>query len=437
MITDHQQDIPQKSPRSEGWRLTAIAVVLAICSGSDLVMADYSDDQFFGAEMLAPSPSAQTVSDVTSLPPVTREAIPYMASDSRAWYRRLTLGGYGELHVNANGDPNKDIFDLHRQVLFLGYEFSDWLVFSSELEVEHAFVSKDSGGELGFEQAYIEYLHSDCLHVVVGRLLTPVGIINPKHEPTSFNGVERPSFAKVIIPSTWSVDGVGLRGYFRPGLKYQAYLVTSLDGSKFGAKNGIRDGRIKERGSLHEMAFTGRLDFFPFALRPSPCCQTLRMGISTFLGGLDNGNKGADPGIKADIGLVSTDFEYSVGRFDFRGVFAFEKINGAAAIGNGTASEILGGYIEGAVHILPNRWRCGRLRRADLVAFVRYDDFDTQYRMPAGIARNLAGDRTEWTFGFTFLPLPNFALKIDYQVPDDATTKDLANKVNIGAGWQF
>ncbi len=119
------------------------------------------------------------------------------------------------------------------------------------------------------------------------------------------------------------------------------------------------------------------------------------------------------------------------------GAVAYEDITGAAQIGNQTASQILGWYVEGAVHVWPQRWRCGRMQRADAVIFVRYDDFDTQHGMPAGVARNNAGDRDEWTFGITFLPVPNLAVKFDYQVRNDATTDHLANLVNLGLGWQF
>ena len=85
----------------------------------------------------------------------------------------------------------------------------------------------------------------------------------------------------------------------------------------------------------------------------------------------------------------------------------------------------------------PQHWKCGRLRRADAVAFVRFDDFNTQYRMPAGVAPNGAGGREEWTFGITYLPIPTSAIKFDYQVRSDAAVADLADKVNFGVGFMF
>ena len=414
-----------------------IAVMLAICSAPGLA-ATLDDPEVQYPEVQHPEVRPATY-EMSGMPRHS-QSLAYDSAAygySRQWYQRLSLGGYGEVHVNSDEAPNGDLFDLHRLVILLGYEFTDWLVFNSELEIEHAFVSKSSGGEIGFEQAYVEYVHSECLHVRAGRVLVPLGIINQKHEPPTFNGVERPSFAKYIIPSTWSADGIGVVGWICPALKYEAYLVTSLDGSQFSATNGIRSGRIKERTSLNDMAFTGRLDLFPFAIYPVPGTRTLRTGVSTFLGGLDNGNKGSNPGIDGEIAVVSADLEYTGACFDLRGAFAYENISDAAQIGNGAASEIFGWYIEGAVHVWPECWRYDRMRRADAVLFARYDDFNTQYRMPAGVTENGAGNRDEWTFGITFLPVPTFAVKFDYQVPNDATANNLANRVNLGLGWQF
>lgn len=348
---------------------------------------------------------------------------------------KLHIGGYGELHANFGEGKDADLIDLHRLVLYLGYDFADWIQFHGEFEIEHGFVSSSSGGELVVEQAYFDFLLSDAFNIRAGRVLTPLGVINQNHEPTSFNSVERPSFAKYIIPSTWSSDGIGIFGSLSDEVTYEAYVVGGLDGSEFDATNGIRDGRIKERPGLHEPAFTARLDYSP--------TDDLRLGLSTYTGGLDNSNKGAgNSGANANIEIYSADFSYTIDKFDFTGAVAYTNIDGADKLNalpttSGVADETFGWYLEGAYHWWPQAWKKGRFSQTDAVIFARYDDFDTQYDMPSGTAANPAGDRNEITFGTAIKLTPNFVVKADYQIRDDATNNDLGDKINLGIGFNF
>jgi len=348
----------------------------------------------------------------------------------------LKFGGYGELHANFTEGTEKDKADLHRLVMYVGYDFADWITFHSETEIEHAFVSDDDG-EISIEQAHIDFLLTDNFNIRAGRILTPLGIINKKHEPPTFNGVERPSFSANIIPTTWSSDGVGIFGSLNPSLTYEAYVVGGLDGSRFNATSGIRKGRIKERPSLNEPALTGRIDYYPFLATQSGSDQSLRLGASGYFGGLDNGDEGANPGIDGEIGIASADFEYSIHKLDFRGVIAHINIDGAEQIGNNVAEEIFGWYLEGAYHFWPEEWKVGKLAKSDATVFLRYEDYDTQHEMPSGVDKNGAGDRTEWTFGTNFYLTPNLVVKADYQIRDNDTRSGLDDLLNLGIGWAF
>jgi len=350
---------------------------------------------------------------------------------------KFTIGGYGEMHANFGEGKSADQFDIHRLVLYLGYDFNDWISLHTETEIEHAFVSSSAGGEVAIEQAYVDLRGFEALNIRIGRILTPLGIVNKTHEPPKFNGVERPSFAKYIIPSTWSSDGVGVYGSPAPGIRYEAYVVGGLNGSMFTAKDGIRKGRIKERPSLHQPAITGRIDVSPLEGRDTPGNQKLRVGLSTYIGGLDNGNKGKNPGVGGTIHIYSADVEYSVYNFDFRGAIAHETIGGARKIAGGTAEEIFGFYVEGACHVWPEAWKTGKFKDSDAVIFVRHDRFDTQHKMPSGIAKDPAGDRSEWTIGAGFYLTPNIVLKADWQCRQDGTGKPLDNLINFGIGWEF
>ena len=60
-------------------------------------------------------------------------------------------------------------------------------------------------------------------------MLVPMGIVNEYHEPTTFNGVERPSLDSKIVPTTWREIGMGVSGRINnASIRYQAYLMNGF-----------------------------------------------------------------------------------------------------------------------------------------------------------------------------------------------------------------
>ncbi|MGE4615372.1 MAG: hypothetical protein AAEJ46_13640, partial [Planctomycetota bacterium] len=94
-------------------------------------------------------------------------------------------------------------------------------------------------------------------------------------------------------------------------------------------------------------------------------------------------------------------------------------------------------YLEVALHILPDRMKIGRFGESDLVLFARYDDVDTQFKVPAGVVKNDAGTRDEVTLGFTWSLTRQVVVKGDIQLRDDANPGDLPTLFNFGLGWEF
>ncbi|MDH3981899.1 MAG: hypothetical protein OES84_03250 [Kiritimatiellaceae bacterium] len=351
--------------------------------------------------------------------------------------QKLTLGGYGEIHANfvEGGD---DMIDIHRLVMYVGYDFTDWIKLTSEVELEHAYVSSSSGGEISIEQLYIDFMLADSVNIRAGRVLAPMGIINQKHEPTLFYGVERPNVDKYIIPTTWSLDGAGLFGYPLSWLSYELYAAAGLDGSGFSAKEGIRGGRIKERQGLNDPALTGRMDFYPFVDADLPADQALRLGVSGYYGGTDNQNKGGSIGTNNAFTMLSTDFEYDISRLHLRGVIALGENSHADQLAAGVGEQIFGWYLEGGVSIMPDGWKNGKLKEADLIPFVRLEEYDTQYKMPDGTTATGEYNRNEITIGANFLLTPNFVVKMDCQFQTlENNRSDINTRYNCGLGWVF
>ena len=107
------------------------------------------------------------------------------------------ISGYMDFHVNdaQHADP---VLDFHRFVLLFTHSFSERVRFVSELELEHAVVSPETDGELELEQAYVDFLIGRPFNLRAGMVLAPVGVINERHEPPVFHGVERP-FVETLI----------------------------------------------------------------------------------------------------------------------------------------------------------------------------------------------------------------------------------------------
>lgn len=351
---------------------------------------------------------------------------------------KLDIAGYAEIHANFNEGSQDDVLDIHRFVLDFKYDFSEWIKFHSELEIEHAFISGDDG-EIYLEQFYVDFLFNEYMNVRAGRVLTPMGIINQHHEPNRFNGVERPNVDRTLIPSTWTSDGVGIFGNITESLNYELYVVGGLDGSKFSPTGGIRSGRIKERPSLNDVALTGRIDYFPFVNFDVPAGQQLRLGFSGYTGGVDNGDEGNNPdGLSGvNIHMASADFEYSINRFDLRGQVVQTWIDDADQLAAGVGEEMFGWYIEPAYHVMPDSWKKGRWEKSDLVLFTRYEEYDTQHKTVSGFGRVPGGEREELTIGGTLFFTPTIVFKADYQFVDSDADIDPDDRLNLGIGMQF
>ncbi len=344
---------------------------------------------------------------------------------------RLPVAGYMDFHVNKDrGDPFRP--DFHRFVLLFGHSFSDRIKFWSEVEIEHAFVEGgERSGELAVEQAYLDFLYKPALNFRAGMLLAPVGIVNERHEPPSFNGVERPFVETLIIPTTWRELGFGLTGDLGRGFRYRAYILSALDAGQFDAENGISNGR--RRGfdaSFRNPAKTARLEYAGM--------RHLTLGGSFY-----SGHAGfATPGLNPRVSIAEFDGRYSFRRLDFRGLFANTWVDRAGELNlrlqrqhganPNIARQMRGYYFEPAVHVLPRR------SRNDLILFGRYEKYNTQHRMPQGFVPLRQFDRSSWITGVTFKPNADVAIKFDYVFNrSQSAVVRAVDGINLGIGWWF
>jgi hypothetical protein len=352
------------------------------------------------------------------------------------------VGGYGELTVN---DPSNGpaVVDMRRLVLYFGHNFNEHFRFYGELEVEHAVTSASDKGEFEVEQAFLDWVQWKPFNLRAGVLLMPVGIVNVYHEPPTFNGVDRPLTDQVIIPSTWREPGAGFFGEWR-GFRYQAYAVNGFNAAGFTASSGLRDGHQEAQLAFgHDWGIVARVDYFwPFLLSRQVSANA---GVSYYFANADQGQPQFNGHIS--VNLAEADLRLKTRGFEFRAEIASvwigapHRLNAGlqamapfgTAVDGPVAHQLLGGYLEAGYNVLD---RLHLKLGTQLVPFLRYEHVDTQYDLPSDLPRAPGNRRDVVTAGLTLRPIPEIAVKLDYQhwwTDADASV----DAFNAGLGFMF
>ncbi len=348
----------------------------------------------------------------------------------------LSIGGYGEANYQAIvGDKgnNNDNADFERLVLYVGYKFTDNILFNSEIEFEHGTTGEGSEekGEVSVEFAALDFFIDPLANIRAGMVLMPMGFINQIHEPPFYFGNNRPEIERRIIPSTWREIGVGLFGAITPELTYTAYVVNGLDAQGFNS-NGIRDGRQGGAQALAEnFGYVARMDYVPDAL------PGVSVGGSAYVGnsGQDQEFDGQSPNVFTQLYEAHVQWKYR--GLEFRTLGSWGHINDAgtlsAAKGQTIGSQNYGWYTEVGYDVLPLLFKN---TSQYLAPFFRYEKYDTIAKAPGGFKDNQNLDRQIFQVGLQYKPIPNVVIKADYRnfsaeegsVPDD---------FNLGLGFIY
>ncbi|WP_242086177.1 hypothetical protein [Aestuariivivens sediminis] len=347
--------------------------------------------------------------------------------------KAVTVGAYGELTYNQPEAKNGEL-DVQRLVLLFGYKFNDKTQFVTELELEHV-------EEVFVEQAFVNYAIASNVSLRGGLMLVPMGIVNEFHEPTTFNGVERPAVDNVIVPSTWREIGVGVTGRFNDlSLGYQAYVFngfksTASDGQSglsgfLSGSSGLRGGRQKAiQSTVDSPTLSVKLDYYGL--------PGLRLGLSGYTGKTQAEDDIEEfDGANIGVTMLGLDARYAYQRFTARGQFVYASLKDTeaynVATGKDLGSALQGWYLEGAYNLLPQS------NQQRLFAFLRYEQYDTHADTAGSLVRNDAYNRTDITTGLSYHIAPGVVLKGDYQFRDNALAGDqVDDRLNFGIGVWF
>jgi hypothetical protein len=346
-----------------------------------------------------------------------------------------TISGYGEFNYNNyKSDERPTQADLRRFVVGFHHRFDERLTFHSEVEFEHAVVSKDDEGEAEIEQAWVNYKFSDAMNLKGGLFLIPLGILNETHEPPTYYGVERNEVETRIIPTTWRELGAGVHGLLAGGLRYDVGITTGFDSGKLddpstGVRSAHQEGQL---ANAHDLSVYGALNYRS---------RGLLLGGGVFTG--NTGQNGASnpllKGVDARLTMWDVHAQYKVGGLELQAVYADGKLADAdqlnAAILATSAepfaapNRMKGAYVQAAYHVY-------KRDKLDFAPFVRLESIDIrQQEDPAnGLFQDPANHERITTAGFNFWVHPQVVLKADVQRYRTDATKD---RFDLGVGYMF
>ena len=351
----------------------------------------------------------------------------------------LSIGGYGEaFYQNVVGDKGdaKSTADLERMVLYVGYKFTDKILFNSEIEFEHG--STERNGAVSVEFAALDFFINPMANVRAGMVLMPMGFLNQIHEPPFYFGNHRPEVEQKIIPSTWNEVGVGLFGAITPNLTYTTYVVNGLNATGFDS-NGIRNGRQGGSEALAQnLGYVARMDYVPDAL------PGVTVGGSAYVGnsGQDQVYDGQKPSVFTQLYESHVQWKYRGVEFRTLGSWGFvgnadilsaaagaNPANGQGVIG----SQNYGWYSEVGYDVLPLMFRD---TPQYLAPFVRYEKLNTVAKAPTGYVSDPSKDQQVFQVGLQYKPIPQVVIKADYR-NFVAKQGPLPDDFNLGFGFIF
>jgi len=352
----------------------------------------------------------------------------------------LLMAAYGEVQFkqpfNKTTKYNGE-FNAERMVLLFGYKFNNKTTFISEIEIEDV-------KEVYLEQAFLNYQAKPWLNVQAGLILIPMGIINEYHEPTIFNGVNRPQIANALIPTTWREIGAGITGNIpSAALRYQLYGVNGLlsynNGAQLQGEKPMRGAR--QKGSQSVMTspdLSAKINYYGI--------KNFDIGLATYIGttestlynkvNRDSSNlmKIADSSV-IGVRMLGFDFRFKRKQLQIRGELFYSAFLNTTEYNTFTKKDIgssmFGYYIELGYDMA----KVLHMKKK-LVPFVRYSQYNTHNTVAPEISVNPKYKNEIITAGLGYFLDDNFVIKMDYEHYKNGNNA-VVHQVNAGIGFWF
>lgn len=315
---------------------------------------------------------------------------------------RWHVTGYADVGFEAISGDAKDSFVTGKFNPVFHFQYKDWVLFESELELE---TTDDGATGLTLEYSQIDFLLHDNVTLVVGKFLSPIGQFMERLHPSWINkSVDMPAgFGHGGVQPT-SDTGFMLRGGVPVNDFIFTYAVAVGNGPRFG--HGEDELELEGFGKDNDKnkSFGGRLALVHKS--------SLEVGVSYLNSGL-NSEGGLQPdgdielARKADYRLWGADMAYSKGSWDVRAEYLNSK---------STPVAIDGEVLNGAVPATWETWYTQVAYRLSGISdnrtlgkfepLVRYGEF----RVKVEDIIQMASEK-RWNVGLNYWLAPSIAVK--------------------------
>ncbi|MCF6216757.1 MAG: OprO/OprP family phosphate-selective porin [Emcibacter sp.] len=250
------------------------------------------------------------VSEIKSIKSLRKSMSVREARPATTWH----MAGYADVGFEAISGDNNDSFLAGKFNPAFHFQFKDWIMFESELEIT---TSGEGVTEIVMEYSQLNFLVHDNVTLVVGKYLSPIGQFQERLHPSWINRSMNPpaGFGHGGIQPASEV-GVMLRGGVPLADEFTfSYSLSVGNGPRFGHD----DDELELEGigvdNDSSKAFGGRLAM----LHKS----SLELGFSYLTSGVNSKAEllpDGDMGLarKGDYRLWGADMAYTKGNWDIR-----------------------------------------------------------------------------------------------------------------------
>lgn len=256
-----------------------------------------------------------------------KEARPYTS-----WH----LAGYADVGFEAVSGANNDSFISGKFNPVFHYQYKDWLIFESELQIQ---TTPDGETNIDVEYSQLDFLVHDNLTLVVGKYLSPIGQFQERLHPSWINrSMNAPAgFGHGGVQPTSEI-GIMARGGIQASEDFTfTYSLSLGNGPRFGHDEDELELEGIGKDNDSSKAFGGRLAIVHES--------SLEFGFSFMDSGInDQGGLQPDgdilPARKGDYRLWGADMAYAKGAWDVRAEYLNAKNSPSGGMTAGGFEEV-------------------------------------------------------------------------------------------------